>query len=51
MTAGDTVQIPPGELHWHGAAFDAPMTHLSITVGEPTEWTDRPVTDDEYRGA
>ena len=51
MTAGDTVQIPPGELHWHGAALDAPMTHLSITVGEPTEWTDRPVTDDEYRGA
>jgi quercetin dioxygenase-like cupin family protein len=49
LTAGDTVRVPPGELHWHGAAPDSPMFHLSITVGEPTQWTDRPVTDDEYR--
>jgi quercetin dioxygenase-like cupin family protein len=47
LTAGDTVEVPPGELHWHGAGVDAPMVHLSITVG-PTEWTGRAVTDEEY---
>lgn len=51
LTPGDTAQIPAGELHWHGAAADSPMFHLSITAGGPTEWTDRPVTDDEYQGA
>ncbi len=49
LTAGDTVEVPPGELHWHGAAVDSPMFHLSITT-EPTEWSGRAVADDEYRG-
>lgn len=48
LTAGDTVQIPPGEVHWHGASIDAPMFHLSITAGGATEWTDRPVTEEDY---
>ena len=47
LTPGDTVQTPPGEVHWHGAVADAPMLHLSITSA-PTEWTGRPVTDEEY---
>lgn len=47
LSAGDTVQVPAGEVHWHGAVDNAPMFHLSITTGE-TEWLDRPVTDDEY---
>ena len=47
-SAGDTVYAPPGELHWHGAAADSPMLHLSITYGGATEWIDRKVTDEEY---
>ena len=27
---GDTIQTPPGEWHWHGAAPDRFMTHLTI---------------------
>lgn len=50
LTPGDSVQVPPGELHWHGAAKDSPMFHLSITTGGPTEWTDDPVTDEQYQG-
>ena len=48
LTTGDTVQVPSGELHWHGASPGAPMVHLSITRA-PTEWTDRPVSDSQYR--
>lgn len=47
---GDAVHAPPGELHWHGAAPDAAMTHLSITYGGATEWIGRKVTDEEYEG-
>lgn len=45
---GDAVHAPAGEMHWHGAGPDAPMVHLSITHGGPTEWSDRKVTDEEY---
>lgn len=44
--AGDTVWTSDGEEHWHGAAHDHAMTHLSMTTGSPT-WGDH-VTDDEY---
>lgn len=27
---GDTVWIPPGEKHWHGAAPDQAMVHLAL---------------------
>ena len=45
---------PADEWHWHGAAPDHFMTHLSITEGVPraraeTDWGDH-VTDAEYRG-
>lgn len=50
VTAGDTVVIPPGEVHWHGAAPTAHMMHLSLTTGGPTEWIGRQVSDDEYGG-
>lgn len=54
MRAGDTVQTPPGEWHWHGASPDRFMTHLAIfeapADGRPeTEWGDL-VSDDEYAG-
>lgn len=46
--AGDVVWTPAGEWHWHGAAPDRFMTHLSITDTVPgPEWGVH-VTDDEY---
>lgn len=54
MRAGDTVQTPAGEWHWHGAAPDRFMTHLAIWeapdgAGPEAEWGPL-VTDDEYNG-
>jgi quercetin dioxygenase-like cupin family protein len=53
---GDIISTPSGEWHWHGAAPDHYMTHLSITEGVAPD-DDRPesdwgehVTDDEYQG-
>jgi quercetin dioxygenase-like cupin family protein len=46
---GDVVYAPPGEVHWHGAAPDSPMTHLSLTTGGATEWHPRKVSDEEYQ--
>ncbi len=46
IAAGDTVFIPPGEEHWHGAAPDAYLVHLAISLGE-TQWLE-PVSDDDY---
>lgn len=43
---GDVVQAPGGEWHWHGAAPDHFMTHLSLTEGD-TEWGDH--VDDRDR--
>ncbi len=48
--AGDTVVVPAGEVHWHGASAETAVIHLSITSGGPTEWMGRKVTDAEYRG-
>ena len=51
---GDIVYTPPDEWHWHGAAPDHFMTHLSITEAAPgderpeAEWGEH-VTDAEYR--
>ena len=50
---GDVVYTPPDEWHWHGAAPDHFMIHLSMTEGmadnnrPEAEWGDH-VTDDEY---
>jgi quercetin dioxygenase-like cupin family protein len=48
ISPGDVVYASPGELHWHGAAPDSPMSHLSLTTGGATVWGPRPVTDEEY---
>lgn len=45
---GDVIYTPDREEHWHGAAPDQFMTHLSITAGNP-QWGAH-VTDHEYRG-
>ena len=48
LRPGDVVFAPDGEEHWHGAAPNHFMTHLSITEGTP-HWGDH-VADAEYRG-
>jgi quercetin dioxygenase-like cupin family protein len=50
IRAGDTVWIPPGEKHWHGAAPDHAMTHIAIQEavdGSAVEWLDQ-VSDADY---
>ena len=55
IRSGDIVHTPPDEWHWHGAAPDHFMTHISLTEGvgdaqrKESEWGDA-VTDDEYGG-
>jgi quercetin dioxygenase-like cupin family protein len=46
---GDVLHSPDNEEHWHGAAPDHYMTHLSITQGI-AHWG-RHVTEAEYRGS
>jgi len=44
--AGDTIWVPPGERHWHGAAPDSFMIHTAISLG-PTNWDDE-VAESDY---
>ncbi len=47
---GDTVWIPPGEKHWHGAAPDHLMVHLAFQEaldGVHIDWLE-PVSDAQY---
>ena len=48
---GDTVWIPPGEEHWHGAAPDKMMCHLALQEadenGQAAEWLEH-VSDADY---
>jgi quercetin dioxygenase-like cupin family protein len=50
INAGDTVWIPPGEKHWHGASPGTAMTHIAIHEaldGKHVDWME-PVTDAQY---
>jgi quercetin dioxygenase-like cupin family protein len=49
IRAGDTVHIPAGEEHWHGAAPDSYLLHVAISLGD-ADWLD-PVTDEDYAKA
>ena len=52
LAPGDTVWIPPGEKHWHGAAPGEPLTHLAIHEaldGSHVEWLEQ-VSDADYAG-
>lgn len=47
---GDTIWIPPGEKHWHGASPNNRMTHIAIQEaekGSAVTWMEK-VTDEEY---
>ena len=46
LRPGDVHVTPDGQEHWHGAAADHFMTHISVTRGGAT-WGDH-VTDTEY---
>ena len=54
LLPGDTVVIPPGVKHWHGAAPDHMMAHLAMSEsnekGEATTWLE-PVSDADYAKA
>lgn len=53
IRAGDVVVCPAGVKHWHGAAPDSSMTHISICEekepGKVVEWMEK-VTDAQYLG-
>ena len=49
ITAGDTVHIPAGEEHWHGATADSFVLHLAVSIGE-TVWLDK-VSDEDFADA
>ena len=47
---GDTIWIPPGEKHWHGASPENAMTHIAIQEsenGSPVSWMEK-VSDEDY---
>ncbi len=47
---GDVVMIPAEVKHWHGAAKDSWLVHLSVETNVqngPAQWLE-PVSDDEY---
>jgi quercetin dioxygenase-like cupin family protein len=52
LLPGDTVLIPPGARHWHGAAPTHLFSHLAMSEvndkGEGTTWLE-PVSDGDYK--
>ena len=53
INTGDTVWIPSGEEHWHGATADNSMTHIAIQEaldGSVAEWLEK-VSDEDYQPA
>jgi quercetin dioxygenase-like cupin family protein len=52
IRAGDTVWIPPGEKHWHGAGPTTAMAHIAMQEGldgVAVNWMEH-VTDAQYEG-
>jgi len=52
IRAGDTVWIPPGEKHWHGATAEHALEHIAMQEAQGAEhvtWLE-PVTDAQYSG-
>lgn len=49
---GDTVWIPPGIKHWHGATARTGMSHIAIAEsldGKAVDWLEK-VSDKQYEG-
>ncbi|MGX1744285.1 (R)-mandelonitrile lyase [Bosea sp. NPDC055353] len=52
IRVGDTVWIPPGVNHWHGASATSAMSHVAISEaldGKTVDWLEH-VSDEQYRG-
>lgn len=52
LRPGDTLWIPPGIRHWHGAGPDTAMTHIAMQEAEDgshVTWME-PVSDEDYLG-
>lgn len=49
LRPGDTVWIPQGERHWHGAAAGSYLLHTAISIGK-TEWQEE-VDNADYQAA
>jgi quercetin dioxygenase-like cupin family protein len=50
IVPGDTVWIPPGEEHWHGAAPGRAMAHIAMQAmagGRTADWLE-PVSEADY---
>ena len=50
---GDTVWIPPGVKHWHGAGATTGMSHIAIAEaldGKVVDWLEQ-VSDAQYGAA
>jgi quercetin dioxygenase-like cupin family protein len=50
IRSGDTVWIPPGVKHWHGASTRSAMTHIAFSEsldGKSVDWLEL-VTDGQY---
>lgn len=50
IRAGDTIWIPPGERHWHGAAPDTAMCHIAMQEalnGSHSDWQET-VSDADF---
>ena len=50
IKAGDTVWIPPGEEHWHGATANNSLAHIAIQEalnGHVADWLEK-VSDADY---
>ena len=51
LNPGDTVNIPPDTMHWHGASPDRLFSHLALSeAGQGTAWGTH-VSDAEYNEA
>jgi quercetin dioxygenase-like cupin family protein len=51
ICAGDTVWVPPGVRHWHGATETSSFTHIAVSEkvdGKNVTWLE-PVTDAQYK--
>jgi quercetin dioxygenase-like cupin family protein len=52
LRPGDTVWIPPGERHWHGATDTSAMVHIAVQEavdGSAADWLEH-VSDSDYLG-
>ena len=50
IAIGDSVFIPGGAYHWHGAAPNENFTMMFITMGQSKTSQGDPVTEEMYRG-